>query len=99
MAVIRFSVSDCRWRHNFLARQQLAVVRIFDPENLPFFCCSGYPGIAVEADLSAPVQLALLVALGLPMHSYLPHVSFPLRLWACFSAAFATKETHSGILD
>ena len=102
MAVIRFFASGCRRRHNFLAQQQRAAVRTFDPGNLPFSCCSGGPGIvpvAAEAGSTAPAQLVLPVAMGLPMHSCPPHVSSPPRLLACFFAAFATAVILSGIPD
>ena len=96
MAAIRFFAFGCCLHHNFLARQQRAAERTFDPGNLPFSCCSGCPGIVPVA---APAQLVLLVAMGLPMHSYPPHVSSLPRLLACFSAAFATAVILSGILD
>ena len=99
MAAIRFFASGCRWHQSFLAQQQLAANHTFDPGNLPSFCCSGYPGTAVEAGLTVPAQLVLPVALGLPVRSYPPHVSFLPRLLACFSAAFATAVILSGILD
>jgi hypothetical protein len=35
--------------------------------------------------------------LGLPTHSYPPHVSSPPKLLACFTAAFATKVNLAGI--
>ena len=93
MAAIQFSASGYRWHQSFLAQQQLAAERTFDPGNLPFFCCSGCPGIvpgAAEAGLIAPAQVALPAALGLPTHSYPPCVSFPPALSACSAAAFAT---------
>ena len=93
MAAIRFSASGCRWHQSFLAQQQLAAERTFDPGNLPIFCCSGCPGIvpgAAEAGLTVPAQVALPAALGLPTHSYPPHVSSLPTLSACCAATFAT---------
>ena len=91
MAAIRFFASGFRRRRNYPAPRLLAADHISDPENLPFFCCAGYLGIDLGAVGSfAPVQLEPPVALGLPMRSYLPHVSFLPKLPACSSAAFAT---------
>ena len=98
MAAIRFSASDCRWPQSSLVQQQLAADRTFDPRNLPFFCCSGYPGVslgAAEADLFALAQVVLPAALGLPTHSYPPHVSSLPTLSACSAAAFATTVASS----
>ena len=88
MAAIRFFASDCRWPQSFPAQQQLAADRTFDPENLLFFCYSGYPGVALG--VAVPAQVALPAALGLPTHSYPPHVSSLPTLSACSAAAFAT---------
>ena len=98
MAANRFSASGCRWHQSFLAQQQLAADRTSDLGNLPFFCCSGYPGIAAEAGLIILAHLVSPVALGLPTHSFPPHASFPPTLLACSSAAFATKVNLVGIL-
>ena len=92
MAAIRFFASGFRWRRNYPAPRLLAADHTSDPENLPFFCCAGCPGIDLGAVGSfAPVQLEPPVALGLPMRSYLPHVSSLPKLPACSSAAFATE--------
>ena len=92
MAAIRFSASGYRWRQSYPLPRPLAAGHTSDPENLPFFCCAGCPGIDLGAVGSfAPVQLEPPVALGLPMRSYLPHVSSLPTLPACSSAAFATE--------
>ena len=91
MAAIRFFASGFRWRRNYPAPRLLAADHTSDPGNLPFFCYAGCPGIVLGAVGSfVLVQLEPPVALGLPMRSYLPHVSFLPKLPACFSAAFAT---------
>ena len=91
MAAIRFFASGFRRRRNYPAPRLLAADHISDPENLPFFCCAGYPGIDLgAAGWFAPAQPELPVALGLPTRSYQPHVSFLPKLLACFSVAFAT---------
>ena len=91
MAAIQFFASGFRWRRNYPAPRLLAADHTSDPENLPFFCCAGCAGIDLDAVGSfVPVQLEPPVALGLPMRSYLPHVSSLSKLPACFSAAFAT---------
>ena len=92
MAVIRFFASGFHWRRNYPA-PRLLVARTFYPENLPFSCCAGFPGFALgaaEVGLIVPAQLVPLVAMGLPMRSYQPHVSSPPELPACSAAAFAT---------
>jgi hypothetical protein len=100
MAAIRFFASGFHWRQSYPAQQQLAADRTFDPENLPFSYYAGYPGTDLGvAGLFVLALPALPAALGLPMHSYPPHVSSLLGLWACFSTAFATKVILSGILD
>ena len=102
MAAIRFFAFGCRQHHNFLTQQQRAAEHTFDPGNLPFFCCSGCPGIvpvAAEAGLTAPAQLVPPVALGLPSHSFPPLASFLPMCLAYSSAAFATVVIPSGILD
>ena len=92
MAAIRFFASGFRRRRNYPAPRLLAADHISDPENLPFFCCAGYPGIDLGAVGSfAPVQPEPPVALGLPRRSYLPHVSSLPKLPACSSAVFATE--------
>ena len=92
MAAIRFFASGFRRHQNYHAPRQLAAGHTSDPETLPFFCYAGCPGIDHGAvGLLAPVQLEPPVALGLPMHSYLPHVSSLPTLPACSSAAFATE--------
>ena len=78
MAAVRFFASGFRWRRNYPA-PRLLVAHTFYPENLPFFCCAGYPGIALgaaEAGLFVSAQLAPPVALDLPTRSYPPLVSF-----------------------
>jgi hypothetical protein len=93
MAAIRFFAFGFRWRWNFPAPRLLAVDHTFDPETLPFVCFAGCPGMALGVavvGLFAPAQLVLPVALGLPMRSYLPHVSSLPTLPACSVAAFAT---------
>jgi hypothetical protein len=90
MAAIRFFASGFRWGQNYPALRLLATDHTFDPENLPFFYCAGYPGTDLgAAGWSAPAQPELPVALDLPTHSYLPHVSFLPKLPACFFAIFA----------
>ena len=92
MAAIRFFASGFRRRRSYPAPRQLAADHTSDPENLPFFCYAGCPGIDHGAvGLLAPVQLEPPVALGLPMRSYLPHVSSLPKLPACSSAVFATE--------
>jgi hypothetical protein len=90
-AAILFFVSGFRWRRNDPAPRPLVADHTFDPKNLSFFCCVGYPGsylgVAGSIVLARPEPL---VALGLPMRTYLLHVSFLPKSLACFSAAFAT---------
>ena len=91
MAAIRFFASGFRRHQNYPAPRLLAAGHTSDPENLPFFCYAGCPGIDHGAvGLLAPVQLEPPVALGLPMRSYLLHVSSLPKLPACFFVPFAT---------
>ena len=98
MAAIRFFASGFRWRRNYPAPRLLAADHTSDPENLPFFCYDGCSGTNFgPVGFLANGHPRLPVASDLPTHSYQPPESFRPKLSACFSVAFATAVSLSGI--